>query len=149
MSTKPTILFVHGGWHTSDYFGPIRSKLEALGYPTIAPDLPFELEDSLAKDVECIATILKRLVHDEGKEVLVAPASYGTVVVTQAVTIDYKKSKGSESGGVIGILYMGGFIVPVGQSMFESFQGEPQPFIRPDVGCNLSLPFERWAYPDF
>src|SRR5271154_642262 len=38
--TTPTIFIIHGAWHSPAHFQPLRSVLEAHGYPSSCPALP-------------------------------------------------------------------------------------------------------------
>jgi pimeloyl-ACP methyl ester carboxylesterase len=38
--TRPTLLFVHGAWHGSWCWEPVRQILEERGWTTVAVDLP-------------------------------------------------------------------------------------------------------------
>jgi len=65
-ASAPTILFVHGAWHSPVHFGPIRKKLESDGYPTVCPQQPsFNAQPANVKmyaDAECIRNELTRLI---------------------------------------------------------------------------------------
>ncbi|KAJ5619763.1 alpha/beta-hydrolase [Penicillium lagena] len=39
ISSNPTLIFVHGGWHLADCFTNIITELEQDGYHCIAPQL--------------------------------------------------------------------------------------------------------------
>lgn len=127
---KPTILFVHGAWHTPEHMQPMRNILEAEGYPTACPVLPsvdpkpptMDLYD----DAKAIQVELSRLVEDEGRIVIVLMHSYGGVVGSEAVHCrfakKYRESKGLQ-GGVIYLFCMCAFVVKLDSTVLETFGG--------------------------
>lgn len=70
MSPKPTVLFVHGSWHTPAHFERVRRVFEETGYETKCPRQPSvgNLPPvSMMDDAKCITDELARLVETEGK----------------------------------------------------------------------------------
>jgi hypothetical protein len=146
MSPKPTVLFVHGSWHSPKHFEPVRAIFDANGFPTECPLQPtFNSKPappviSLADDVAVVQALLTRLVEEENKEVIVAMHSYGGVVGSQSVLESYgKQARAAEgrAGGVIHLLYMCAFILPVGASLASALGGGLPPFIKVQVGSPL------------
>jgi pimeloyl-ACP methyl ester carboxylesterase len=78
-AVKPTIVLVHGAWADSSSWDGEISRLQADGYPVIAPANPLR---SLSGDAAYIASVLKTI---EGPIVLVGH-SYGGAVITNAAT---------------------------------------------------------------
>lgn len=137
-SIKPTILFIHGSWHSPKHFGPVRSIFEQHGYSTECPLLPtFNSKPappvvSLEDDVGAIQACLDRLIDEEGKEVIVIMHSYGGTVGSEAVHGAWNRQVRNEKGmpgGVIHLLFMCAFIVPVGSSLASTLGGSLPPFI--------------------
>jgi hypothetical protein len=82
------------------------------------------------EDADGIRSELNRLIKDESKEVLVIAHSYGGNVVSQAVDKEFAKEvrqREGSSGGVIRIVYMCAFLIPLGQSAASTFGGGPPP----------------------
>lgn len=82
-------------------------------------------------DAEAIRQKVETL-SDEGKQVILVGHSYGGWVATESATLDLhfrERSKNGRSGGIIGIFYISGYILPVGQSTdsFFSPQGDATP----------------------
>lgn len=144
--TKPTVLFVHGAWHTPKHFAPVRSIFEKAGYPTLCPPLPSVGSFppvGLKEDAQCIAGELSRLIIEQEKEVVVIPHSYGGVVTTQAADAKFAKTArmaDGKRGGVRSIMYMCAFVPPLGKTLAEVFGGIPD-FIPVDV-CAAHLDFD-------
>jgi pimeloyl-ACP methyl ester carboxylesterase len=76
-SPKPTIVFVHGGWADASGWNGEVTRLQAAGYPVLAPANP---ERGLTSDADYIRTVLQTI---SGPIVLVGH-SYGGSVITNA-----------------------------------------------------------------
>ena len=67
-ASTPTILFVHGSWHTSEHFEPVRRLFEASGLPTSCPTQPSSTgappEVGLEEDAACIHNELDKPFHE-------------------------------------------------------------------------------------
>ncbi|KXX77637.1 Pyrethroid hydrolase [Madurella mycetomatis] len=152
-----TVVLCHGSYHTPAPYGPLLEALQARGIAAYCPQLPTA---DLAKlnvgdihnpdfnrepppggypqgedDTDAVLGVLKPLVEN-GKEVLLVGHSSGGWVATQAaqhdLQADVRKSRGLD-GGIIGILYVGAFVIPVGESVHSFFQ--------PKDGNVVTLPF--------
>ena len=132
-SEKPVILIAHGSWHTPDHYQSLKDTLQSHGFNTYCPLQPSvgKLPPiGLMEDAEMIRAELDRLINVESKDVIVIAHSYGGIVTTQAVTKELgKKARQSEGkdGGVIRIVYMCAFIVPLGESLGSALGGGPHP----------------------
>ncbi|OJD22539.1 hypothetical protein ACJ73_06110 [Blastomyces percursus] len=109
--SKPTIVFIPGGFHTPAIFDAVFPFLHAAGYPTIAvylasvgvsPGIP-----DLKPDAEAVKTVVGGLV-ELGREVLVVAHSYGGVPSSQALEGLGKKERHAQgrAGGVVGMLFI-------------------------------------------
>lgn len=79
------------------------------------------------QDTEVILDIVKLLVEEQGKSVILLGHSAGGWVATQAATRDLQANnrvQQNRPGGIIGVLYVGAFIVPVGESIHSFFQSK-------------------------
>lgn len=149
--SKPTVLFVHGAWHSPKHFQPARDAFESAGYPTECPCQPtFDARAGTATlydDAKCIRFLLNELVEKQGKDVICVLHSYGGVVGTEAIDASLGKKNRQDnglSGGVLGLLYMAAFVLPLGSSLSTAFGGSLPPFIqvevrRPSTPCSHSL----------
>lgn len=126
-----TIVFLHGSWHNPNHFKTIRDVFEKDGYPTECPLQPtynakpappvLGIED----DVKVVQDLLTKLL-DDGKKVIMVLHSYGGVLGTEAVREHFGKKSRQErglTGGVLGLLYMCAFVIPVGISLETAFGG--------------------------
>lgn len=149
------VVLCHGSYHTSAPYDPLLEALQARGIAAHCPQLPtsdlaklnvgdvespdFDLEPPSGgypqgkEDAEIIIDVLKPLV-EAGKDVLLVGHSSGGWTATQAAQPDLqakvRKGKG-QAGGIIGILYIGAFIIPVGESIFSFFQPKEGPAVVP------------------
>jgi pimeloyl-ACP methyl ester carboxylesterase len=100
---KPTIVLVHGAWaDASSWDGEIR-RLQADGYPVVAPANPLR---SLSGDAAYIASVLKTI---KGPIVLVGH-SYGGAVITNAAT---------GNPNVKALVYIDAFVPAQGESVLQ------------------------------
>ena len=127
---KPTILIVHGSFHSPNHFFPLRLLLHDAGYETECPTLPtynsLKLRNQLAEDAACVATAARALL-DRGKDVIVAMHSYGGLVGSEAITEDMTKARRAEAGlegGVVHLLYLCAYVVPLGKTAAETMLGK-------------------------
>ena len=72
--TKPTIIFVHGAWHSVQFFEKVIPILEPLGYRCVTVPLPSVGSSppvkSLNEDIEAVrGAVLKEL--DAGRDVVI------------------------------------------------------------------------------
>lgn len=160
---KPTILFIHGAYHTSDCFTPVADRLHAAGYTVLYPTLPCS-HLPLAKrekmtrqdDATFVQSMLADLVDVQGKEVYVACHSYGGTVATEAVAEDTTvavRAKQGKRGGVVGLFFICAFLLQEGQSiqgMYGSRSQRPSHVSRPVPKCKRAGRCRRvQKQPDF
>ncbi|KAJ4358663.1 uncharacterized protein N0V89_003247 [Didymosphaeria variabile] len=153
---KPTVLFMHGSWHTPAHFAPVRAVFENAGYPTSCPRQPSTrglATVGLAEDAERITSELVTLIEGEEKDVIVVAHSYGGVVATQAVRKRFarqEREKEGEKGGVLRIVYMCAFLLQDGENLMGAFgigEGDAlPPFIVVDDRkmCTMADPAARF-----
>lgn len=148
-STSPTVVFIHGSWHTPKHFERVCELFQAHRFPTsckLQPSVGKLPPIGLMEDAECIRTDLKELIDTQSKDVIVIAHSYGGVVATQAIDKEFGKkdreAKG-KTGGIIRIVYVCAFIVPLGESLGTTLGGAPPPdtklppFIQVEVGGGI------------
>ena len=150
------VVLCHGSYHTPAPYEPFIQALKAHGIDAYCPQRPssdlnklnvgdvnnpdFDREPpnggypSDSEDVQVIVQLLQRLVNDEGKSVLLAGHSSGGWVAAQAalptLQANTRKSNG-QSGGIIGIFFIGAFIIPVGESVHSFFQPKDGSLVTP------------------
>lgn len=140
MAEKPTILFVHGAWHSPAHLALAARVIESAGYPTSCPLLPFygaqPPTTTLYDDAAALRTEFDRLIGKEGKNVVVVMHSYGGVVGTEAVHASLGKSARAaegKAGGVLRLVFLCAFVVPEGASLISSLGGGVSPLLTINV----------------
>jgi pimeloyl-ACP methyl ester carboxylesterase len=132
-TAKPTIMFIHGSWHSPKHLQRVIDLLKSRGYPTSCPlqasagNLP---PIGMIEDAELMYSELDRLVNTDSKDVIVFAHSYGGIVATQGLTKELGekvRKDQSKAGGIIRIVYMCAFIVPLGESLGSALGGGPPP----------------------
>jgi pimeloyl-ACP methyl ester carboxylesterase len=136
MDQKPTIVFVHGAWHTNEPFEEVQGILGKAGYgikhvqlASSTPNGPYvqDIDD----DVEIIQNTLNDVVETESDIVLVMH-SYGGVVGSSAAKGFWRKvrkEKGKD-GGIIHLVYLCAIVLPEGVSLKEGIGGETGPWVK-------------------
>lgn len=135
--SNPTVLFVCGAWHSPKHFQQAQDALESAGFPSECPRLPtFDAKAGTAamyEDAKCIRSLLNELIEEQGKDVICILHSYGGVVGTEAIHESLGKKVRQDnglSGGVVGILYMSAFLLPLGAHLNTAWGGSFPPFIQ-------------------
>ncbi|TIA06456.1 hypothetical protein D6C81_09895 [Aureobasidium pullulans] len=146
--SKPSIVLVPGAWHVPAHFNQVIDKLEDQGYVCLCVNLPTNTRDPLVDgrllgiedDVAAIrAAVTNQL--DAGNDVVVVTHSYSSIPGTAALTglsLKARKTAGN-TNGVVGVVIISGFILPLGLTMLTIMNGQlpPQYLLETDT----SLPF--------
>ncbi|KAF5869608.1 putative prolyl aminopeptidase protein [Botrytis fragariae] len=127
-TSLPTIVLVHGAWHTPANYKSYSDALEAQGFKVLCPQLPSCNDksppiSSFTEDVAVVRNVVKSLVEAD-ERVLMAMHSYGGAVGTDAVeglTFADREAEG-KFGGVIHLFYMCAYIVAPGTSVWDICQ---------------------------
>jgi len=167
MSPSFVVVLCHGSWHTPEPYQPFITALQEYGISAHCPQLPtsdlsklnvgdvsnpdFNLPPPASgypqpsDDVKVIQTVLYQLIVEQNKNVILYGHSSGAFVASEAAIPELqaknRKEKGLK-GGVIGIFYACGFVVPVGESIHGFFQpkdGSP-PILPHFWAFHVSLP---------
>lgn len=124
----PTILIIPSLLHTPAHYGPLCWYFETQGYPSsFALLLPSSIRhessnssNAMAEDVASIRRVLEELVVKNEEDVVVVLHGYGAVPGCQAVTADLGREarvQEGKSGGVTGLVFIGGWLVEEGESI--------------------------------
>ena len=138
MAVKPVVYILHGAWHGPQHFEIVKSKLEALGYTVICPQQPstgaVPPTVTLYDDATQVQGELE-LLAESGKEIFLVMHSYGGMVGTESASGLGKEERSERGlkGGVIGLLYVCAFLLPVGNHLCTMLGGELAPFIKAEV----------------
>ncbi|KAB8261328.1 Alpha/beta hydrolase fold-1 [Aspergillus pseudonomiae] len=128
MSPKPTILLIHGAWHTPAHYEPYTTALQNAGFEVHCPHLPTCTGQSpptatFADDVALIRQTLHSLTS-AGKQILLIMHSYGGCVGTDAAQDFLHPSPNNKNqppkggqGSIIHLLYLCAYILPPGSSI--------------------------------
>ena len=159
MSSKESpfsIVICHGSYHTPEPYQPFLTALKAEGIDAYCPQLPSSDLDKLnvgdvhspdynrdpppngypqpADDVEVVKEVLDDLITNSGKHVILLGHSSGaftaTMVAVPELQARKRKEKG-EVGGIIGIFYACGFLIPEGESLHSFFQPKDRKIVVP------------------
>ncbi|KAL4755569.1 alpha/beta hydrolase, partial [Aspergillus foveolatus] len=145
---EPTIVFVPGAWIDASVYQPFVHALTQTGYdvryasyPSLNPADPVTTD--VKADADAIASVLRPIVEDEGKDVLLVMHSYAGMPGAAAATGLSKLQRDQEEkpGGVVGLVFLGAFVVPEGASCAGLQGGTLPPWILLDQPApNLNLP---------
>ena len=129
---KPTVVFVPGVFHVEEHFKPMMETLSKASLPAITAVLPTHTLPTTASyqdDVYAIRTLLERLVIQEGKEVILAPHSFGAVPACQTVSglERSRRQREGKPGGVIHVFFIAALIVEQGRLLAEALDGGKLP----------------------
>ncbi|KAJ9618850.1 hypothetical protein H2203_008666 [Taxawa tesnikishii (nom. ined.)] len=85
--TKPTIILVHGAWHSPTHFSPLTDLLTSAGYTVNAVTLPSVHTKPAPPDFSAdVSTIRSSILSaaNSGQDVVVIAHSYGGIPSTEA-----------------------------------------------------------------
>jgi hypothetical protein len=128
MTTLPTIVFVPGACHTPEFFGPVISILEPLGYKCVTVSMPAvgktKPVDSLDEDIAAIRTVvLKEL--DAGLDVIMNVHSWGGIPTNSALDglSKAEREKDGKTGAVVKMTFVASFVLPENTSLLDAIGG--------------------------
>ena len=101
MTTRPSIVLVHGAWADGSSWSSVIERLQADGYRVAAPQFPLT---SLAADV----ARLRQVLDSQGCPTVVAGHSYGGQIIT---------ALGTDAPNVAGLVYIAAFGLDEGESL--------------------------------
>ena len=120
--TKPTLVLIHGGWHTPSTYSKLTSSLQSAGYEVHVPSLPSmngarPPTADLATDTALVRRYVESLI-DAGHTVIAIMHSYGGQVGTNALH-GLSLQRRQQPSGVARLIYMCAFALPEGVSMID------------------------------
>jgi len=129
-SVKPTIALIPGAWHTPTHYATFLSLLSSAGYPTTTIQLPSvgsSDPDAQSTSIDAAAVREKVLLPllNSGKDVVLVMHSYGGSpgsAAAKGLSKTERSSNGS-GGGIIGLIYLAGLVIPKGASLLSSLPG--------------------------
>ncbi|KAI9044723.1 alpha/beta hydrolase [Aspergillus affinis] len=127
-AAKPTIVLVHGAWHTRPSYRRYIDDLTAHGFTVYCPQLPScslsrPPVAGYADDVAAVRRTVEPLVN-AGQRVLILMHSYGGIVGTDAVANLTWPERQAQNlpGGVVHLVYLCAYIVRPGASVLSVCQ---------------------------
>jgi pimeloyl-ACP methyl ester carboxylesterase len=123
MTTRPSIVLVHGAWADGSSWSSVIGRLQADGYRVAAPQFPLT---SLAADV----ARLRQVLDSQECPTVVAGHSYGGQIITALGTgapnlagLVYIAAFGLDEGESLGALLSQGPVTPALAHLFTDKQG--------------------------
>ena len=101
MTTRPSIVLVHGAWADGSSWSSVIERLQADGYRVTAPQFPLT---SLAADI----ARLRQVLDSQECPTVVAGHSYGGQIIT---------ALGTDAPNVAGLVYIAAFGLDEGESL--------------------------------
>ncbi|KAJ0413932.1 alpha/beta-hydrolase [Aspergillus carlsbadensis] len=166
MPALPSIILVHGAWHTPDNYAGYTAALRAAGFFVHCPRLPScdasrDIQGTFADDVRTVRELASRLV-EAGERILMVMHSYGGAVGTDAVqglAFPYGSTVGKEGeeragdgsggkvGGVVHLLYLCAYILLPGTCVWDivreaGFEGVFHQYIETAEGDGSLFPLD-------
>jgi pimeloyl-ACP methyl ester carboxylesterase len=119
------MVFVHGAWHSSEFYSRIIAILEPLGYKCVTVAMPSVGNSppvsSLDEDIKAIREVVVREL-DSGSDVIVNIHSWAGIPANSALDGLSKTERQSGQPGVIKLTFIASFLLPEGLvSMLVSF----------------------------
>lgn len=117
------IALIPGAWISLSFYQPFSAALASAGlpvhlvnYPSLHPSDPSAAD--CATDAAAIKENLRVLVENEGKDVVLLMHSYAGIPGAAAATglAKSRRSQQGKSGGIVGLIFIGAFVVPEGLS---------------------------------
>ncbi len=144
--SRPSFLIVPGAWHQPEAYETLVTSLRKAGYSAVISSLPScdphdPQKATCLADAEAIRKQILQLLEVEGNDVIVVCHSYGGIPGGGATSGLSKiaRTKEGNQGGVIGLVYVSGFVVPEGSSLLITLGGKHAPYVDPDQVFNILI----------
>ncbi|KAJ5587141.1 uncharacterized protein N7459_002906 [Penicillium hispanicum] len=125
MTPQPTLVFVHGAWHSPECWDRVVPILQQRGYRCLTPQVEFcgtaEPVNSLAGSVNQIQSLIAQETA-AGKNVVVVNHSFGGSVGCTSVQGFSRKNSSrlsDDAGHVLGIVQLCAFMPPPNASLYD------------------------------
>ncbi|KAF5865989.1 hypothetical protein ETB97_001567 [Aspergillus alliaceus] len=172
------VVICHGSYHTPAPYQPLLDALAARGVEAYCPQRPtcdlsrlnvgdvnnpdFDREPPVggyptaADDAASVGELLDRLIV-EGKSILLVGHSSGGWVAAEAAQRErHAKTRTSngETGGIIGLFFIGALVIPIGESVSSFFQPRDgnvvvPPFMRfHENGLGVMVDLAKYLFSD-
>lgn len=138
-SLQPHFLVVPGAWHQPEAYEKFVALLRKAGYSAAVVSLPScntkdPQEATCLADAEAVRKEIFSSMEVDGKDVVVVCHSYGGIPGGGAAygLSKVARAKTGKKGGVTGLVYVSGFVVPEGSSLLETMGGNHAPYVDPN-----------------
>ena len=147
MSSKPTLIFVPGAWHSASTWDKTAELLEAQQYKCVRITLPSTASNpsvTLFDDIEAVRNAILNEIT-QGCDVVVVVHSYGGAVGQSAIKglvrpkQDGSLSTDGQSGRVLGFAMMATGFVMAAVSFLDALGGTPPPFWKLDPESGFAI----------
>jgi len=146
--SKPSLVLVHGSWHSPEHFAPLTKDLKGHGYHVVTVDLPSMRGSdlppaSLADDTAAVRKAVTAEL-DAGHNVVVVAHSYGGTPSNNALEgLDEKSRKANgASTAVLAIAFLCAIPTPAGKTFLDNVRV-------PRNGANCPQIADMSKNPDF
>jgi len=136
MSPHPTLIFVHGAWHTPEYWSKVIPLVEARSYKCLAVALPSVGSTPPTPFADDIAVVRNAIEAElsASHDVVLILHSYGGMVGCSAIKdLPTRRSSTTSSGAAVvrGIILLDSFLVPTGVTFWAYLGNKPAYFWTP------------------
>lgn len=128
---EPTVVFVHGAWHTPDQWDAVGAELDALGIQWVSVDLPSagpDIRERLNPDGST-ATVLSSLPGDVAETVAVIEEQEGPVLLVGHSYGGFVLNQAGLHPNVVHLTYLCAFAPDLGESLVDLAVASPPPLI--------------------
>lgn len=139
MTASFHFVVVPGAWHQPEAYEKLAHVLRNLGHSAVAPRLPSceapEPEKATCSgDAEAVRRQILESIDTVDKDIVVVAHSYGGIPAGGATYGLGKIARAKEGkiGGVVGLVYVSGFIVPENMSLLQIMGGTHAPYVEPN-----------------
>ncbi|KAK7424097.1 hypothetical protein QQX98_000707 [Neonectria punicea] len=137
MSSKPTLIFVPGAWHTPETWGKVTSAMKAHQFKCVSVTLPTTLANPAANFSDDFKAVRDAILAEttQGRNVVLVVHSYGGAVGGSAIH-GLAKPQDDASGRVIGYFMTATGFTKANSTFLDGFGGKPPPiwYLNPETG---------------
>jgi pimeloyl-ACP methyl ester carboxylesterase len=132
-ASGPTVVLVHGAWHTSQCWSAVRRRLDLMGVRSTTVDLPSSGTDpARLGDLHADVAEVRRALAAVDGTVVLCGHSYGGVVITEA---------GAGLPNVRHLVYLAAFMPAEQQSVLDCCgPGGPPPYVEIRADGSSTVP---------
>ena len=150
MSASPTLVFVHGGWHSAHAWDKVTTILKKKDLKCVCVNLPSAAGVPTATILDDIETVRDAISAEttQGRDVVVVTHSFGSIVGSSAVKGfaapkqgETQSDESGATGHVIGLAMIATGFVATGASFLDTLGGIPPPIWKEEPGS----PYLVWT----